>query len=401
MTTPGGYIDRDTLSSEIQKRVRMRIENWLEATLKDLDHDKPAQAIRKQIASKASEFTDQVSAVLWEPASNISELQILDDDELERNLIVLRSLRAIQAQIGSSSVCLDQRMSVLAGGREVDFHSDAVSPARLSEGLGRAAAAVLTEEEQRVTFLSVIAKRVTDSLGEMYEELNQYLADHGILPNLGDTPSATRARARPEPADTAKTDESHKGEGMRLLHQIRSLLHARSNRTGMGAHSRVRSEEIDRELAPLQQADLSDPKSLHRNLKDRLRQLAPRMRAEQAAALELVDWLHETMVAEAEAEDSVRSLMHLLDAPMMRVALREADYLGDPDHPARKFTEAVGKAIQLVPSQNVKNLPARRLRETLENLTRELDGSNRSMQNAHDLLDRFQAMPSYPAVTHD
>ena len=353
----------------------------------DLEHDKPGQAIRKQLVGKVDEFGEAVSDVLWQPAENVSELQILDDEELERNLVVLRSLRSVQAQIGTHSVNLDQRISVLTGGREVDFRDDAVSPARISEAVGRAAASLLQEETYCITFLGVIARHIADDLGSLYEELNQFLAENGILPNLGGV-TAKREPAQSDEAGSEKKANPTKVEGMRLLHQIRSLLYARSNPHGGSREAPAPTDEIDQEIAPLQRADLSDPKSLHKSLKERLRELAPRMRAEQAAALELVDWLHETMVAEAEAEDSVRSLMHLLDAPMMRVALREADYLGDPDHPARKFTEAVGKAIQLVPSQNVKNLPARRLRETLENLTRELDGSTRSLQDAHDVLNR-------------
>ena len=376
-------INRRALLDRIQRRVLDAFRQWCISAADDLKGT-GMHYTGMRMREQAGRFAMIAAKIAWQPPDEDSKagLEILSDEDLDRYLIVLRGLRKIHETIGSPSVCLDKRLEVLKGG-SLPIRSDALSPARVSESLTHATDALLANKEERCGFLQALADVSGRELPPLYLSLNEMMADKGILPNLS---FGIVGNTNASHTDAEREKLRERKEGMDLLKQVRSLLMGDEN----SRSSRVELKSIDAVEKELQLKDLdtSDPKVLHNLLKKRLQQLAPRMRAEQAAALELVDWLHETMVAEAEAEENISSLIHLLDGPMMRVALREADYLGDPEHPARKFTEAVGKAIQLVPTHNIKSLPARRLRETLELLTREIDGTAQSLERAQELISR-------------
>ena len=374
--------DRKALLAKVQQRMLDAFREWfVEASA--LAQHTGDRRLGKKVKGLADQFVAAAAEETWTPPDGQISLEILSDEDLDRYLIVLRGLRNIHESIGSPSVSLDKRLDVLRGD-VLSIRSDALSPAKISESLTKATDQLLEENEERCEFLQVLAEVTRKSLLPVYDDLNQLLAGSGILPNLDAAAGSAQAQRERYAEDQQKQRERE--EEMGLLQQVRGLLMQGQRKSTH--HAELRSiAAVEQELR-LDQLDLGDPKALHRVLKNRLRELAPRMRAEQAAALELVDWLHETMVLEAEAEQSISSLIHLLDGPMMRVALREADYLGDPEHPARKFTEAVGKAIQLVPTRNIKSLPARKLRETLELLTQEIDGTARSLERAQEMISR-------------
>src|SRR5690348_4976298 len=113
------------------------------------------------------------------------ELSLVDDRELEESLAVSSMVAKADARLASALMALNQRLSVLSGGRSTTNTNNPLGPGALTEAF-REALGELTEVNIRVRLiiLKMFERYVLKALDTLYYDVNVRLVQAGVLPQL-------------------------------------------------------------------------------------------------------------------------------------------------------------------------------------------------------------------------
>jgi hypothetical protein len=137
-------------------------------------------------------FTDFAAGRAARPGSEAQkafsasgELSLVDDRELEESLAVSSMVAKADGRLSSALVALNQRLSVLSGGRTTTNANNPLGPNALTEAF-RVALGELTDINIRVRLiiLKMFERYVLNALDALYHDVNMRLVQAGILPQL-------------------------------------------------------------------------------------------------------------------------------------------------------------------------------------------------------------------------
>ncbi len=122
------------------------------------------------------------------------ELSLVDDRELEESLAVSSMVAKADGRLSSALTALNQRMSVLCGGRGTTDTNNPLAPSALTEAF-REALGELADVNIRVRLiiLKMFERYVLKVLDPLYHDVNVRLVQAGVLPQLRH-PTVTRRR---------------------------------------------------------------------------------------------------------------------------------------------------------------------------------------------------------------
>jgi len=125
--------------------------------------------------------------------SQRDSLSLLENEKLEESIAI--SSIALRADNVYAELIwkLNQRYSVLRGGAKVDESSNPSSPIQFCEGLRRALTLMELDVNAKVLAYKAFDKFFIPQLGSLLEDINDYLASEGLLPNLQFTPDVDRS----------------------------------------------------------------------------------------------------------------------------------------------------------------------------------------------------------------
>ncbi|HEX7324865.1 MAG TPA: DUF1631 domain-containing protein [Rhodanobacteraceae bacterium] len=321
--------------------------------------------------------------------SETGELSLVDDRELEESLAVSSMVAKANTHYSAALLALNQRLSVLVGGRAINNAQNPLGPNALAEAF-REALGELADVNIRVRLiiLKMFERYVFNALDTLYHDVNTRLVQAGVLPQLphpgvirrpgahaggahgaaaGTTPSAAGAA---EAVDYAAggVDALHN----ELMQQLTALLAARrhASYTGDGYASgnpgtaSLSPAELLGALTLLQgdaqplpaQPVATDAATFDvvAHLKDELiaqiQRLSGAAHANVSGAdedtIDLVGMLFEYILQDHTIPAPMQVLLARLQIPYLKVAILDRRMFAHASHPARRLLDQLADAAK-------------------------------------------------------
>ncbi|HJP97632.1 MAG TPA: DUF1631 domain-containing protein, partial [Rhodanobacteraceae bacterium] len=314
------------------------------------------------------------------------ELSLVDDRELEESLAVSSMVAKADGRLSAPLIALNQRLSVLSGGRTTTNANDPLGPNALTEAF-RVALGELTDINIRVRLiiLKMFERYVLNSLDTLYHDVNLRLVQAGVLPQLrqstvvrrhGYTGAAARGNAAaPDLAAEEVMEGEYDGADQlhsELMQRLTSLLAARRQTSGGMGHvssgagiaslspaellSALTLLQGETRPLPAQPAviDTTSAAEMVQHLKAELMAQIQRLSGEARArisgsdedTIDLVGMLFEYILQDHTIPAPMQVLLSRLQIPYLKVAILDRRMFAHASHPARKLLDQLADAAK-------------------------------------------------------
>ncbi|NMW25028.1 DUF1631 family protein, partial [Rhodanobacter denitrificans] len=112
------------------------------------------------------------------------ELTLVADNELEESLAITSMIGKNESRLSRDLFAVNQRLSVICGGRKVEDASNPVAPAILAQAFRQALHELSADMRVKLIIYKLFDRYVLSSLEELYQEINTELVRAGVLPQL-------------------------------------------------------------------------------------------------------------------------------------------------------------------------------------------------------------------------
>ena len=163
----------------------------------------------------------------------MAELSLVADAELEESLAITSMSSKHESRLARDLFAINQRLSVICGGRKIDDAGNPIAPAALSQAFRQALKELGADMRVKLLIYKLFDRYVLSTLEELYAEANANLARAGVLPQLrpvvGRGTGAPRGNAQAAQAGAAGAgvDEATDPAAAELLQTLHSLFVAR------------------------------------------------------------------------------------------------------------------------------------------------------------------------------
>ncbi len=315
------------------------------------------------------------------------EFSLVEKDELEEELAVTSMASKALGKYHRELHALDMRFAHMLGKESIDSEQNPAGPKVLSEIFRVVLDDWETEEVlARIVVYKCFEKSVLSSLGDVYETMNHYLADKGVLPELAQQRSAGRVRNRssattgntPRPAEDAAmatgdgTAEIPQDEATPSLQELWQYVRQMTAQGAPGVagdpaggvanlHLPVlpKNNVMDA-LSSMQSAALSDLDLENVEwvaVQERIRQqLSQTLCLDEAGnathrfgdaeqqTIDVIMMLFDHVLDDSSLPDAMRALIARLQIPVLKAAIADDSFVNDQQHPARRLLNELAAA---------------------------------------------------------
>lgn len=319
-------------------------------------------------------------------SSKQTSLSLVQDDALEESL-ALHSMGQKQESILAEAIySLNQRLAIINRGRKIEPHYSPVEPAVFADALQQSLAEGEFSTKIKLLLYKWFDKYFMRHLYKLYQQLNEYLRQAGVLPNLSyhierrpssgtqsDSPKASstatasnieqirnQAKSNRQQAENIAISSSQAIQ-QQLLQKILAL--QASHRpagasTNYDAGSSLSHDELTKALSRIQQQQsqgFSHPPDKHQLTPvavaqaEQLKQLQSenddkRINRLDQEVINLVGMVFNYMLSDSNLTDKAKALLSYLHTPFLKLALVEKDFFEHPQHPARQLLNQLAEA---------------------------------------------------------
>ena len=420
------------------------------------------KAASDQQANELMDFSGQVQArqrVIWRHiARNLesplkpapkgfpgSELSVVDKGEFEDWLTIRVMVTKADTQYRKDLLQLKLRLDNL-GIANATGHHNPLGPSLVCESFHAGLGQLKASREVEKICLKVFERSVLFQLGPLYQELNNILIRHGVLPDLDlskylseqapassqskpiseqsqsvqsqDEPARTTSQpATTPPTSTPASRETEPGKA-RLGNEFRSYAQAAQtafstvrNLLGTLAASRatrgdtepapfpvnaqpMSSGELQRELQKLQAGPVDSSSNvipLRERVVEKVRESgAKKLDDEQQGTLDVVDRFFNSVTASPKLSEYAQERIRQLEVPVLKVVMRDPTFFDDKNSPVRGV---MNRLAQLgVKGGRLNPVVQRRVDELIHRITTEFEQDTgvfeQTVQELDGLIDR-------------
>lgn len=306
-------------------------------------------------------------------------LSIVDNEALEESIAISSITQRIDTYFAEPLWALNQRFSILNTSEPVTESSNPVSPIQFCDALRRALKILSLNSRSKALAYKVFDLQLISLFRLVSEDINSYLGQQGILPNLKYTlPKGAAAKSylaeendafgrraedlgidRTAPNLEAGSEECQ----VDLVSAIRNL--HQQLRSGVpvsgGAAQAYTGDQVVGVLGGIQgdtktieQLNNATPSTLVPiNINDVVGQLQSRLKHEGGDAavkrddiqtIDLVGMVFEYMLNDENIPDSVKTLLSYLHTPFLKIAFIDPGFFERTEHPARVLLNSLADA---------------------------------------------------------
>lgn len=351
-------------------------DRLLQTRYLDLRHDVERdwtqfiEALRHGLIEPRSKAATQAASPLDVP--DFEGLQLVDDEELSERIVIREFSAQLAETCDEELYPLDRRIAALLGHDEPAEGENPLGPQPLCEALVDASAALGLEAADRLLLLRRIERHLHQALPGVYRDINAYLAERGILPDLKRTYRRTTAKApatsgTPAPAGGAIANALQEAAGTMpyeagdILGALQRLAAARAPAgspafaTGVpmmqGQAAPVAGELNPAAISNAFLASLNEAQhvawqpsaGLMMNQITAIRDssVAQQVGPLEAVTIDIVAMLFDFIFNDEELPATVKSLVGQLQIPVLKVAMLDHSFFASRQHPARRFLDGI------------------------------------------------------------
>lgn len=305
-------------------------------------------------------------------------LSLVDPRELEETIAIESIVNRADAAFAHHLWALTKRFALLGVGSEADDKSNPVSPQQFCEAMRRVIAWDELDMQLRIASYKLFDRAVMRRLEELYTDLQAYLVDKGLLPDLRYS-GKSGGQAADDATDNASDREKVQGANHKiaevdvtgqeayqatLLEAIRLLQsHLGVGATTTDAASELppaayNGEQLVTVLQEMQTRALSagqlegvnleplQPAAVRREMVAQVagEDEADRLKDADVLTIDLVGMLFEYMLSDDNLPDAVKTLLSYLHTPFLKIAFIDQSLLERGDHPARVLLNSLAEA---------------------------------------------------------
>lgn len=317
------------------------------------------------------------------------DLSLVSEEDLEVDLAAKQLATALHREFKPVLRQIDQRISWIGGGVELDEDSNPVGPGHVAAALQAAMQGCSLSLHVKLILFKLCERELGSRLEAAYTGINQWLLDRGILPVLPRLNSGyrnpTRAEPEPEPARTRPVakhppprhhadDAAGEAQAAELFRTLHSMLnHYRQANHGPP----IAERDAERSLRPTEMIDVLsllqvDSRSLQQAAMETTGEgLAQRVKAEVLAGagrlgldpsqtsldpvdedtIDLVGMLFEVLLDERNIIGEARGMVGKLVVPFVKAAMLDRKMFLRKTHPARRFLNILAEACESNPGE--------------------------------------------------
>lgn len=115
---------------------------------------------------------------------NFEGLRLLDDEDLTKNIVVREFSIQLSESCDEELYSLDRRVAELLGHDELSDSNNPLAPAIVCHALSDACSTIGSDAETRQLLLSLLERHLHKDLPPIYKQINAYLSERNILPEI-------------------------------------------------------------------------------------------------------------------------------------------------------------------------------------------------------------------------
>ncbi len=325
----------------------------------------------------------------------LSELSLLGDQDLELTLAVDKATSRLRYNCAEELVALDARVAQLLGRSDLAENDNPLAPRALCEALLDGIARMQLDQSVQIVLLNQFDLVLTSELAQIYQSINRYMVDHGILPDIK---AGLKSRAAPTSgsATPAQPGGQAKNDMLSLFEQLAGGTHGGSNGAGGMGFSLLDS------LSQLQTGGMMLPGGVRfelpmleastiRNVLRSLQQ-SPVMQSASPLDAVLVDavaMLFDVVFEETAIPDRLKAQIARLQIPVLKAAMLDREFFSLSNHPVRRMLDAIATLSVHLPDNEAGNA---RLDAISAIVSRVIEGFEQNVAIFAEAADELEAM---------
>jgi hypothetical protein len=300
---------------------------------------------------RASQFSTGFS-LNWED-DDASDLGLVDKNDMEEDLAVSNMVNKTRGNCKQSLYSLDKRIGLLLNDPDLERWLNPLGPEAICEAFHQATRLIETGLEIRLVIFKLFDQHVISNIGDLYKELNQYLARMGVLPEIKTTlRKSSGPRNGAQTAPTAMENQPAGGTADRVSSMSVSGPAVDSGSAGYslaaGDGQAVSGQSPIHALTFLQQGELpqgelavesADLTSGQVNILHGIKQSSLMRDIGKGGdmTIDIVAMLFDYILDDKNIPDSMRALIGRLQIPLLKIALLDREFFSRKSHPARQL----------------------------------------------------------------
>lgn len=336
-------------------------------------------------------------------------LQLVDDDALSAHIVIREFAAQLSESCNAELYALNRRVAALLGHDETLDSANPLSPKIVCDALSDACATMGSDAQSRLLLLRRLERHLHAGLPKVYQQINAYLIERGILPDLKrtfsrgpTTPTAPGTAPSPTSAPGASpivTGTSVAGpaiSGGEILNALQRVAQLRSAYLPGAGRPDVDPAAMNQllmaSLNDLQHTPTVESGNVIINQVRMVRESdsAKQVGGLEAVTIDIVAMLFDFIFDDVHVPVAVKALLSRLQIPVLKVAMLNPGFFADRQHPTRRFLGSVsGVAIRWGNSVDGADPFYRKLSELVDRIQAEFENDVEIFGTALSELENF------------
>lgn len=287
-------------------------------------------------------------------------LGLVDNADLEQQVAIDNLTNRLRNQYQESVRMLAARVRHLAPDLDLADEQMPLSPEVICGGLAEASSDLDIDIRSKLVVLKLFERLLVDKLDRLYRDCNKLLVSAGVLPDMkrppvaGAPPVSARPRpSRPSAARPAESSDDEEGGQSLTFNELSALLHQQggpvveSNARGKA----LATSDLLSQLDELQVAASNTETAGAVPLREQLQPLLGNASSGDVSVgqadsdvINLVAMLFDFILEDRQLHPVMKSLIGRLQIPVLKVALKDANFFNRGGHPVRKLLNELALA---------------------------------------------------------